>query len=74
MAVHPSKGLAEADKLAQLTALYFTCVKLLSFWKAPSPIEVTELGMVSVPVKPVQLAKAQLPIVANELPRLKPVK
>ena len=71
MAVHPSKGLAEEDILAQLMALYSTCVKPLSFWKALSPIEVTELGMVNVPVRLVQPVKAQPPIVAKELPRLR---
>ena len=74
VAVHPSKGLAEEDILAQLMALYSTCVKPLSFWKALSPIEVTELGMVNVPVRLVQPTKAQPPIVVTELPRLKLVK
>ena len=42
--------------------------------KAPVPIEVTELGMASEPVRPVQSVKATSPIVVTELPSDKPVK
>ena len=41
-------------------------VKPLQLAKAQSPIEVTDAGMVNVPVKPLQLAKALSPIVVTE--------
>ena len=49
----PSKGLsAELPKSAQLKAPYLTVEKPLQFLKALAPIEVTEFGMVRLPVKP----------------------
>ena len=54
-------GYEEDPIVVQFSALKFTVVKPVQPEKAPLPIEVTLLGMVTS-VKPVQPEKAELPI------------